>query len=270
MKIRGLRLVLLGILGIATIAACRSEFEKVRLSNDPQKILEKAHEYYDEEEYLKAQTLYELVLNQFRGTSEAEKMFFRYAYSFYHLRQYRLAAHYFRNFANTFAYSDYKQEAEYMVAYSYYQLSPVFRLDQTETREAIQAFQEFVNTYPESERVEECNALIDEMRGKLERKAFANGVQYYGEKSYQAAIHTFENMLEEYPDTDRAERVRYLIVKSAYEYANNSVYNRKAERFELVQSKYTDFIRKHPESMYVDEVQSIYEDSQEQLKNLEQ
>lgn len=266
MKIRGLQIPVFFVVLMLSLLSCRSEFEKIRLSNDPQKVLDGAHKYYDEEEYLKAQTLYELVLSQFRGTSEAEQLFFRYAYTYYHLRQFRLAAHYFRDFASTFAYSEYRQEAEFMSAYAFYRLSPTFRLDQTETKEAIRGFQEFVNAYPDSDKVEECNNLIDEMRSKLEEKAFANGEQYFREKSYQAAIHTFENMLAEYPDFERVEQVRYLIVKAAYEYAKLSIYNKKAERYEQVLEKYAEFAGKYPESKYTEEVNAIYEDSLKQLK----
>ena len=56
------------------LGACKSQFEEVRTSNDPTKILKVANEYYEKEDYLKAQTLYELVIPFYRGKTEAEDL----------------------------------------------------------------------------------------------------------------------------------------------------------------------------------------------------
>lgn len=255
------------ILGLwLVIGGCRSEFERVRTSNDPQKILEAAYKYYEKEDYLKAQSLFDLVLSQFRGTKEAEKLFFHYAYTYYHLRQYELASHFFESFAATFAYSKLREEADFMAAYASYRLSPVFRLDQKATVNAIEKFQEFVNSFPNSERVAQCNELIDELRAKLEAKAFANSELYYKLEDYQAAIQSFENMLIEFPDTERAEEIQFLILRSAFLYAENSVYEKKYERYEQAQKKYREFIGRYPESEYLQEVELIHDQIQKQLK----
>ena len=105
MKIRHFCTGMLVVVIVIAGAACRSEFEKARLSNDPEYVLKEANNYYDNKDYVKAQTLYELVLNQYRGTAEAEEIYFRYANTFYMLNQFTLSAHYFKNFATTFAYS---------------------------------------------------------------------------------------------------------------------------------------------------------------------
>ena len=147
-------------------SACKSEFEKIRASGDVQLLYEKAVSYYEDGQYQRAQTLFELIINNLRGKVEAEKIYFYYAYTHYHLQKYVLAAYYFKNFTNTFPNSQYREEADFMKGYSNYQLSPSYRLDQSYTQDAINDFQLFVNTYPTSERVNECNRLIDECRAK--------------------------------------------------------------------------------------------------------
>jgi len=271
MKIRSFWWVLPVLFVVAGITGgCRSEFEKVRLSNDPERTLNAANKYYDDGEYLRAQTLYELVISQYRGRPEAETLYFRYAYTHYYLKQYTLASHYFSNFSTTFAYSEFREEADYMSAYSNYQLSPGFRLEQSQTVEAIQGFQDFVNRYPRSLRVAECNKLIDELRAKLEEKAYASAQLYYEIGEYEAAIQSFENMLRDYPETGRVEQVRYQILRAAYHFAAKSIYEKRQERYKLAIEKYMDFIRKFPNSKYQAEAESIYSDCQEQLKNLNQ
>ena len=268
MKIRPLRLILwIAVLSVVGMG-CRSEFERVRMSGNTELILTKALEYYEEKDWVKSQTLFELVLNQYRGRPEAEEIYFRYAYTFYNLGQYALSAHYFENFSATYAYSKYREEATFMSAYSNYQMSPIFRLDQLPTVEAVQGFQEFVNLYPNSERVAECNELINEMRTKLEKKAFTSAQLYYRMSDYQSAIHSFENLLREYPDSDKAEEVHYLLVASTYNYAENSVFERREERYEEVIEQYNDFVLRYPSSPYMDDVKGYYDKTQKELKSL--
>jgi outer membrane protein assembly factor BamD len=85
-----------------------------------------------------------------------------------------------------FLISKYTEEAEYMTAFCQYKLSPSFRLDQEPSLKAINAFQDFANKYPESERVPECNEHIDELRAKLEEKAYEEGMLYYNLSQFEA------------------------------------------------------------------------------------
>ena len=270
MKSRPLRLLLwICALWVAGMG-CRTEFERARLSADPVFILEKALEYYDEEDYLKAQTLFELVLNQYRGRPEAEEMFFKYAYTFYYLRQYSLAAQYFSNFSATFLYSPNKEESDFMIGYSYYQISPIFRLDQDPSTNAIQAFQEFVNQHPTSDRVPECNRFINELREKLEQKAYSNGQMYFDQKKYLAAITTFEDMLKTFPESDRVELVEYKILAANFNYAENSIFERRQERYEDSIEQYEEFIAKYPGSKYRNDAEKIYNKALDALTSLTQ
>lgn len=256
------------LLIVSVLVACKSEFETVRLSNDPDRILKESIKYYDKGDYFRAQTLMEIVLNQYRGTRQGEELFFKYAYTHYHLGSYELAATYFTNFASTFAYSAFTEEADFMTAYSYYKQSPSYRLDQEPSVKAINAFQDFVNKYPESDRVSECNKLIDELRVKLEEKAFAQGTLYYNLDQYQAAITSFENMLVEFPESSRAEEVRFLILKSSYEYAVRSVYDKRAERYEEAAERYKEYIHRYPKGANINEAREINKKIEVNSKNL--
>jgi outer membrane protein assembly factor BamD len=250
------------------VLACKSDFEKVRESGNAEQIFAKANEYFDSEEYLKANTLFELVLNQYRGRKEAEDLFFRYAYTHYHLRRYVSAAYWFENFSKTFANSDRREETEFMIGYSYYRLTPSFRLDQKYTKEAITAFQKFVNYFPQSSRVSECNTLIDEMRRKLEKKAFDSAQLYYNIGNYKAALHSFENLLKDYPETPDTEMIRYLIVKASYDLAANSVYEKKKDRYMDVVKYFEEFDKRFPNSDKLKELRILRDRSQKEIKTL--
>ncbi|MFN7116778.1 MAG: outer membrane protein assembly factor BamD [Saprospiraceae bacterium] len=260
--------VLLGMLLLLVMSACKSEFERIRTSNDPELLYKKANEYYNAGEYQKAQALYELVIASFRGRPEAEDISFKYAYTYYNTEQYILASYYFKNFSQTYATSANREEADFMSAYSNYQLSPTFRLDQKYTQQAIEELQLFVNTYPRSNRVQECNALIDQLRAKLEKKAFEEGKLYFDLRYYQSATHVFENLLKDYPETKNAEEVRYMIIQSAYLLAENSLVSRQEERYQEVLTRAEPFLAKYPSSQYRKEVASIQIISQKKLNQL--
>ncbi len=269
MKMKPIYTVFVGLLAILVFAGCKSEFEKIRTSGDPALVLQKANTYYEEEEYQKAQTLYELVMASYRGKAEAEDIYFNYAYTYYYLRQYLLAAYYFKNFATTYGGSSKRQDAEFMAAYSNYQMSPTFRLDQTYTLKAIEEFQAFINAYPNNPRVEECNNLIDEMRAKLERKGYEEGVLYFDIRQYQSAVQSFENLLKDFPETDRADQVRYMIIKSSYLMAENSFVDKQKERYQETATLAEEFLGRYEESEHQKEVSSILKNSQRKLNQLD-
>ena len=228
------------------LSSCKSEFEMVRTSNDPDRIYNQALKYFTNKEWDKARSLLELSIPNFRGKEEAEELYFKYAQTYYNLGEYILAAHYFNSFSKTFYNSDKKQEAEFMSAFSNYELSPNSKLDQTYTKKAIEEFQKYVNTYPRSERVGECNDLIDEMRAKLELKAFDQGKLYYNIGQYQSGVKSFSNLLTEFPDTKRSEEVRFLMLKSSFELARKSVYEKKRERYEETIKQYNCLLYTSP------------------------
>ncbi len=256
------------LLFVVLISSCKSSFEKLRTSNDPEKILVNANKYYNEGDYLKAQTLYEIILPYYKGKKQAEELYYKFAYTYYYLEDYILAAHYFKSYANSFTNSDHREEALYMGAYSEYLMSPDPQLDQTETLKAIDDFQLFVNTFPKSDKVETCNKNIDELRKKLEEKAYKAGELYYNIQSYVSAIVTLDNMLKDYPETDREEDVRFLILKAAYKYAKNSIYEKKVERYNETIEKYNSFVKKFPQSKRIEKANKIYKNSLLELKKL--
>ncbi|WP_116127389.1 outer membrane protein assembly factor BamD [Lewinella sp. IMCC34183] len=248
---------------------CRSEFETIRTSNDPAMILQKANAYYDAGEYQRAQTLYELVIAPYRGQTEAEQIAYRYAYTYYYTEQYVLASYYFKNFATTYGGSPLREETEFMSAYANYMLSPTYRLDQSYSVKAIEGFEEFANRYPDSERVPEANRLIDEMRAKMELKDFESAKLYMDIERFESALTSFENVLKDYPETQRAEEIRYLMARVQYEYASRSFRTRKPERLRATIELAENFLNRYPDSAYVPEVRDYLDKSNKELKELE-
>ena len=253
----------------ASLTSCKSEFEKIRSSGDPQLLYDKAQAYYQEKSYQTAQSLFELVISSFRGKKEGEDIYYKYAYTFYYLGDYILAANYFKTFAQTYSVSPLREEAEFMIAYCNYQLSPSFRLDQEYTNLAIASFENFIVLFPESPRAAECNRLIDELRAKLEKKAYEEGKLYFHVRQYQAAMNSFENLLKDFPETSDAEEVRYMIYKASYLRAANSVIEKRKERFEDTVKIIDEFLYRFPKSGYKGELEAVRKEITVKIKQLE-
>ncbi len=258
---------ILALFIVLSLSSCTNEFEKVRASNDPKLILKKANEYFKDKEYTSAQTLYELAVQFYRGKAEAEDIFFNLSYTFYHTGEYITAAHYFSNFVSTFYNSKKKEEADFMAAYSHYKLSPNFKLDQSYSLKSVDAFQEFIAKYPDSKRVNECNNLIDEMRAKMEKKAFQQGVLYFQIGQFQSSVKAFEILLKEYPGSAYESEAKYLLIKSSFELADNSVEEKKEERFTETIVYCNKYMDKFKDKKIKEEVRDIFNKANKQIKN---
>lgn len=251
---------------VIILSACKSDYEMIRTSGDTPTILEGANKYFDEGDFTKAISLYELILPSIRGQADGEETYYKYAEAHYLNRSYLLAAHYFKTFSDTYGNSPKREDAMFMTAYSNYKTSPRFKLDQTNSDKAVTGFQLFVNTFPNSERVEECNNLIDELRKKKEIKEFESGKLYFNMKKYSAAVVTLENMLLTYPETKNQEEARYLIAKADFLLARNSIFTVQEERFTNAVKNCDRFIKKYPESKNIKEVMNFRDVSLKELK----
>lgn len=252
---------------IISFSGC-SKYQRILKSNDFEEKFNMAKLLYDNGKYQKAFPLFEELITVFRGTSKAEDVYYYYAYCNYKLGDYMLAGYHFDNFVRTFPRSARAEDAQFMNAKCYFLDSPEPSLDQTSTKKAIDELQLFINRYPESEKVDECNDLMDRLRFKLETKSYNGAKLYYRLGEYKAAIFALRNTLADYPDTRFREEISYMILKSAYQLADNSIESKQVERFEDTVKEVNAFVEKYPRSKNVREAETIKADSQKKLEKL--
>jgi len=255
-----------------TIAGCKSQFEKLRLSNDVKKKYSEALKLYNKKNYAKALILFEDLSQKYRGREEAEELNYYYALTLYKLRDYTTARYQFKTFADTYPTSKWAEECRYMSAYCYYLDSPKYSLDQENTYKAIDALQLFINFYPKSERAVDASKYIGLLRAKLEDKAFANAKMYYelggyDITNYKASVVALKNAQVDYPDIKYAEEMDLLIVRSQFAYAKNSYEIRQEDRFNEAIGYANEFMEKYPESKLLPEAQALKKDSEAGIAN---
>ncbi len=248
-------------------ASC-SEFRKIQRSDDWKKKYEAALKYYEEERYAKAAILLEEVLPLTRGTEDAEKAQFYYAYSHYHQELFIESAHYFKLFFDTYGRSPLAEEALFMHAYSLYQQSPRYNLDQTSSFEAINALQNFINIYSQSIYRERATEILDQMQQKLARKAYENAKLYYQIGRFKAALIALDNFSDDFPDSNFNEELAYLKVKVGYDLAKNSLPRLQRERYFDTIDYYQTFVDTYPESNWGREAEKLYDQAQREITKL--
>jgi outer membrane protein assembly factor BamD len=238
------------IVSLSVVFYSCSKYSKIQKSQDFQYKYQKALEYYDRGDYYHAMNVFDQVMPFFRGTEEAEVIAYKYAYAYYYQKEYIMASYHFNRFANTYPRNEKAEECAFMSAYCKYKESPIYRLDQTNTYDAIQELQLFLNKYPASDSLDACNDLIDELRYKLQRKDFEIAKLYLKMEKYNSSIAAFENLMEQYPDTKFKEDAMFYSIKAYYFYASKSVKSKRKERYEEAVDIYKEFVRLYPESKY--------------------
>jgi outer membrane protein assembly factor BamD len=257
----------LAVFFIFMFASC-SKFRKIEKSPDWRVKYDAALKYYEKKDYFRSSTLFEQVLPIVRGLPEGETAQFYFAYTQYYQDYYLLAAHHFKVFYETYARSEFAQEARYMRAYSLYANSPAYNLDQTSSIEAVVAMQKFLNKYPTSKFSKDAADVINEIQIKLEEKAYQNSKQYYKLERFKAAVVAFESFSNEFPDSKHNEEISFLKFMAQYKLSEKSIYSKQLERYKLANQYYLEFLDAYPNSEYVKEADRKYGVSLDKVNQL--
>jgi len=162
---------------------------------------EKGCELYDEGKYYKAIEHFTFVVYNAPGSDIADEAQFKLAKSHYNLKEYLIAIDEFKRLTLRWPASNLVEEAEFYIGECYFELSPIYQRDQSFTEKAIQHYQDFINTYPHSKYRKQAEERLQECRLKLAHKVFDAGKLYMILHEWEAAIITFEEIINEYYDT---------------------------------------------------------------------
>lgn len=97
-------------------------------------------------------------------------------------------------------------DARFGVCRSYYELSPAPPRDQEYTATAIDHCRSLTLYYPESEFVEQAEAMLETLVNKLAEKDFETAEYYFRRRAYHSANIYFEGVATDYPETPWAPR----------------------------------------------------------------
>jgi len=249
-----------------------SNYQKLLKSDDAELKYTKAVEYFDKGDFMRASTLFDAIATYYKGTDRSETVLNYMARSFMGQKDYYSASEYYKTYVKTYPKGKYVVESKYMIGYCYYLDSPDPRLDQSATLQALTALQEFVDVYPESERVQEANKLIDELTNKLAYKAYLNSKLYYNlgnymGNNYESAVISAQNALKKYSSTSHREELIMLILDAKYQQAVQSVEERKMERYRSAIDEYYNYINEYPSGKFRKQADRIFNESKKVVKD---
>ena len=266
MHIRVLNLLIV-CLGLFALSSCGG-FEKIRKSSDVNMKLTKANEYYEKKEWVHANELYGDLKGVMKNTRNYEGLYYKYAYTYFYMKDYLESSYYFKNFVEYFPNSKYAEECEFMNGVSLFKYSPKYSLDQTNTIKAQEALQSYINTHPKSPRVAEANNYVDQCRNKLETKDADAAKLYFNIGQFKAASIAYKSVLRNYPESSNSDYYQFMIVKAAFKYAELSIVEKQEERYANTISAYHELADTYPHSKYLGDAEKIYTLADNNIKKI--
>lgn len=242
------------------LMSCTGEYTRVLKSTDYDFRYEYAKQCFAEGKYSRSETLLMDLITLKKGTDEAQESLYMLAMSQYMNRDYDVASETFKKYHQTYPKGNYAEQAMFYVGQSLYEGAPEPRLDQTPTIGAINAYQQFLDFYPESAQRHTAQKRLFELQDKLVQKELLSAKLYYNlggyfgninsnnESNYISSIITAQNALKTYPYTPWREDFSLLIMKSKFQLAENSTQDKRLERYRDAEDECYGFLNEYPES----------------------
>lgn len=250
---------------IATISAvllfsgCAQEFNQVYKSQDYNYKYEYAKECFARGKYAQASTLLQELVTILKGSDNAEESLYMLGMAEFCDKDYESAAMTFKKYFKSYPKGIYAEMASYYTGESLYMSTPEPRLDQTQTMSAIAAFQEYLDLFPDAKMKDKAQSRLFELQDKLVKKELYSAKLYYnlgtyfgnctnGGSNYEACIITAQNAIKDYPYSSMREDFALLIMKSKFELAEQSVEEKKLDRYRDAEDECYGFINEYPDS----------------------
>jgi outer membrane protein assembly factor BamD len=265
------RYSLILVLSIVLFASC-GDYQKLLKSTDPELKYTKAVEYFEKGDFMRATTLFDEISTYFKGTERSETILNYLSKSYLGQKDYFTASEYYKTYVKTYPKGKYVVESKYMIGYCYYLDSPDARLDQTATNDAVASLQEFVDVYPESERVPDAMKLLDELNDKIAYKYYLNSKLYFNlgnylGNNYESAVITAQNALKRFPSTKYREELSIIILDAKYQQAVQSFEERKMDRYRATIDEYYNYINEYPEGKMRKHADKVFNESKKIVKD---
>jgi outer membrane protein assembly factor BamD len=112
--------------------------------------------------------------------------------------------------------------------------------------------------------------MMDELKQKLEDKAWSAVEMYDRMERYNAATHAAQAFLQDYPGTNRKLEAAFLMMENAYMLAERSVFSKKKERYERVIEIYDMYMDEFQMSKYIGDALNYSENARTGLEEVEE
>ncbi|MCR4859919.1 MAG: outer membrane protein assembly factor BamD [Bacteroidales bacterium] len=250
--------LILPLLLIAGVSACKSQYDRILEGNDVEEKYKAAFEYFNNGKYTRAAQLFESLTLLTNGTERYDTVMYYLGLSNYSNKDYYTAETNFQQYLNYFPQSTFSEMASFLRIDCLYRSTLRYELDQGPTYTAMNAIGEYLRDHPVGANADICRHRLVELDERLDRKAFENARLYYKMEDYRASRVAFKNILKDDADNVFREEILYYSAMSSYKYADMSVKDKRKERFLVFQDDYLNFVGEYPESSHRKELDALY------------
>ena len=224
---------------------CSSSIDTTTLTAEQH--LEYAKNLMTDGDYEEAIREFHSILLQYTGSAVNDDAQYFLAFTYFKRELYLLSAYEFSKLIRDTPASEFVQDAQYMLAESYYELSPVYQLEQSYSKKAIEEFQAFIEFFPTHPKVPEAEKKIAELYGKYAEKEYNAARIYERMEYYNAAIQYYENVKNTYFDSKFAPLAHYKLIELLI------LKERKDEALRNI----AEYIKKYPNDERIAELQEL-------------
>ena len=264
-----IKLILVSILALSLFFSCKSQYDAVLYGNDVDAKYKLAFELFEAKKYGKAAEVFESLSMATRGTAQDDTVQFYWGLSNYRYGDFITAESNLTQFVATFPLSPFTEEARFLRLDCLYRGTYRYELDPMPTRRALAEMNVFQIEHPDSQYHEQVEAMIDDLKDRLELKAYKAAYLYYHMEDYMAAHYALKNVLKDNAENRYREEILYYTALSAYKYALNSIPSKQRERYLVFVDDYFNIVSEYPESKYLPELEGLYQKVQKLLKKEE-
>ncbi|MCU0328567.1 MAG: outer membrane protein assembly factor BamD [Chitinophagales bacterium] len=241
--------------------------QKVINSNNKSYKFSKAKEWFEKKKYSSALPLIEHLIPYYKGTDTAEVLYFYLAESYFQSKEYFVAAYHYNNFNELYGKGTRGEYVTYQIGECYFKEVPRIELDQSYTNKAIDQFKTYLKQYPSGKKANEAFERIESLYRNIELKALQTAELYYHTRNYRAAVRSFENLLNTYPNIKEYESIHYKIIDAKFQFAKKSIPSKQVERYEDALNTSLNYLNKYPNSPNKAQIMSLYQKSNTEIIN---
>ena len=203
---------ILVLISIVLIVSCAGNKPAEQLSLEER--YKRGQEFLENKKYYNAQQEFQIIVLSGSHTEWGDDAQFYLAESYFKNKEYILAISEYERLTRKMKFSPFVENSRWRICEAYVAESPNYYHDQSNTQKALQKLQEFIEEYPESEFRDNANATVKKLRNKLAEKIDETALLYIKLHAYDSAIVAYEELLNQYYDTDFAEKAYVGIVQS--------------------------------------------------------
>jgi len=234
----------------------------------PREAFDRGVELFNNGKYERAVQYFQGVFDFGRTHEWADDAQFYLARAYRANREYILAASEYQRFIEIYRADPRVPEAEFGRAMTFFERSPAFQFDQTDTERGIEVFNLYMKRYPNHDSVTVAEQRVQTLREKLARKQFNTAGLYERRELYEASALSYEVVFDKYPDTPWADDALVGAIRSYIGFSDQSVAARQPERLQQALQHYERLLQIFPDSPLLKDAEALYEQVNMRLQRL--